>query len=68
MQSVVQDNRLQDVRTRLLKQINVTKKRINPIQANTFNAFFLITSKNTKVSYVLSCSNHLETVIYKILI
>ncbi len=37
MQSVVQDNRLQDVRTRLLQEINATKKRINPIHHPLFN-------------------------------
>ena len=37
MQSVVQDNRLQDVRTRLLEEIKATKKRINPVHHPLFN-------------------------------
>ena len=37
MQSVIPDNRLQDVRTRLLEEIKVTKKRINPVHHPLFN-------------------------------
>ena len=37
MQSVVQDDRLQDVRTRLLEEIKATKKRINPVHHPLFN-------------------------------
>ncbi|MGA8563159.1 MAG: hypothetical protein WB587_00255 [Nitrososphaeraceae archaeon] len=37
MQSVVQDNRLQDVRIRLLEEIKATKKRINPVHHPLFN-------------------------------
>ena len=37
MQSVVQDNRLQDVRTRLLEEIKATKKRYNPVLHPLFN-------------------------------
>jgi hypothetical protein len=37
MQSVIPDNRLQAVRARLLEEINVTKKRINPIHHPLFN-------------------------------
>ena len=33
MQSVVPENRLQDVRTRLLEEIKATKKRIHPVRA-----------------------------------
>ena len=37
MQSVIPDNRLQDVRARLLEEIKATKKRINPIHHPLFN-------------------------------
>ena len=37
MQSVVQDNRLQDVRTRLLEEIKATRKRIHPVLHPLFN-------------------------------
>ena len=37
MQSVIPDIRLQEVRTRLLEEIQATKKRIHPVHANTFN-------------------------------
>ena len=37
MQSVIPDNRLQDVRTRLLEEIKATKKRINPVLHPLFN-------------------------------
>ena len=37
MQSVVQEIRLQDVRTRLLEEIKATKKRINPVLDPLFN-------------------------------
>jgi hypothetical protein len=37
MQSVIQDNRLQAVRTRLLEEIKATKKRINPVHHPLFN-------------------------------
>ena len=37
MQSVVQDSRLPDVRTRLLEEIKATKKRINPVLHPLFN-------------------------------
>ena len=42
MQRVVQDNRLQDVRTRLLDEIKVTKKRINPVH----HPLFILTMQN----------------------
>ena len=37
MQSVVQDNRLQDVQTRLLEEIKATKKRIHSVLHPLFN-------------------------------
>ena len=37
MQSVIQDNRLQKVRTRLLEEIKATKKRIHPDLDPLFN-------------------------------
>jgi hypothetical protein len=37
MQSVIPDNRLQAVRTRLLEEIKATRKRINPILHPLFN-------------------------------
>ena len=37
MQSVIADNRLQEVRRRLLEEIKATQKRIHPVHANTFN-------------------------------
>ena len=37
MQSVVQDNRLQDVRTRLLEEIKTTRKRIHPVHHPLFD-------------------------------
>jgi hypothetical protein len=37
MQSVIPDNRLQDVRTRLLEEIKTTKKRIHPVLHPLFN-------------------------------
>ena len=37
MQSVVQDNRLQDVRTRLLEEIKATRKRVHPVLHPLFN-------------------------------
>ena len=37
MQSVIPDNRLQAVRTRLLEEIRATKKRINPVLHPLFN-------------------------------
>jgi hypothetical protein len=37
MQSVIPDNRLQAVRTRLLGEIKTTKKRINPVHHPLFN-------------------------------
>jgi hypothetical protein len=37
MQSVIRDNRLQAVRTRLLEEIKATKKRINPVHHPLFN-------------------------------
>ena len=37
MQSVVQDNRLLDVRTRLLEEIKATKKRMHPLHHPLFN-------------------------------
>ena len=37
MQRVIPDNRLQDVRTRLLEEIKVTKTRINPVHHPLFN-------------------------------
>jgi hypothetical protein len=37
MQSVVQDNRLLDVRTRLLEEIKATKKRMHPVHHPLFN-------------------------------
>jgi hypothetical protein len=37
MQSVVQDNRLEYVRTRVLEEIKATKKRINPVLHPLFN-------------------------------
>ncbi len=46
MQSVISDNRLQEVRTRLLEEINATQKRIHPVHANTF-----INSMNNKIDH-----------------
>ena len=37
MQSVIPDNRLLEVRTRLLEEIKATQKRINPIHHPLFN-------------------------------
>ncbi len=37
MQSVIPDNRLQEVRTRQSDEIKATQKRIHPAHANTFN-------------------------------
>ena len=37
MQSVIPDNRLQEVRRRLLEETKATQKRIHPVHANTFN-------------------------------
>ena len=37
MQSVIEDNRLHDVLTRLLEEIKVTKKRIKPVHHPLFN-------------------------------
>jgi len=37
MQSVIPDNTLQDVRTRLLEEIKATKRRINPVHHPLFN-------------------------------
>jgi hypothetical protein len=37
MQSVIPDNRLQAVRTRLLEEIKATKRRINPVHHPLFN-------------------------------
>jgi hypothetical protein len=37
LQSVVQDNRLRDVRTRLLGEIKASQKRINPVHHPLFN-------------------------------
>ena len=37
MQTVIPDNRLQDVQTRLLEEIKATKKRINPVHHPLFN-------------------------------
>ena len=37
MQSVIPDNRLQAVRTRLLEEIKSTKKRTNPVHHPLFN-------------------------------
>ena len=37
MQSVIPDNRLQAIRTRLLDEIRATKKRINPVHHPLFN-------------------------------
>jgi hypothetical protein len=37
MQSVIQDNRLQAVRTRLIDEIKATKKRTNPVLHPLFN-------------------------------
>ncbi len=37
MQTVIVDNRVQEVRTRLLEEIKATQKRIHPVHANTFN-------------------------------
>lgn len=37
MQSVIQDDRLQEVRRRLLEENKATLKRIHPVHANTFN-------------------------------
>jgi hypothetical protein len=37
MQSVIPDNRLQDVRRRLLEEIKATKKRIHPVLHPLFN-------------------------------
>ena len=37
MQSVIPDNRLQAIRTRLLNEIRATKKRINPVHHPLFN-------------------------------
>ena len=37
MQRVIPDNRLHDVRTRLLEEIKATKKRINPVHHPLFN-------------------------------
>ena len=37
MQTVIPDNKLQAVRTRLLEEIKVTKKRINPVHHPLFN-------------------------------
>ena len=37
MQSVIPDNRLQAIRTRLLDEIRATKKRINPVNHPLFN-------------------------------
>jgi hypothetical protein len=37
MQSVVQENRLQDVRTRLLEEIKASQKRINLVHHPLFN-------------------------------
>ena len=37
MQRVTPDNRLEDVRTRLLEEIEVTKKRKNPVHHPLFN-------------------------------
>jgi hypothetical protein len=37
MESVIADNRLQEVRRRLLEEIKATQKRIHPVHANTFN-------------------------------
>ncbi len=37
MQTVIPDNRLQEVRTRLLEEIKATKKRINPVHHPLFN-------------------------------
>ena len=42
MQRVIPDNRLHDVRTRLLEEIKATKKRINPVHHPLFN----LTMKN----------------------
>jgi hypothetical protein len=37
LQSVIPDNRLQAVRTRLLEEIKATKKRMNPVLHPLFN-------------------------------
>jgi hypothetical protein len=37
MQSVIPDNRIQDVRSSLLEEIKLTKKRIHPVHGNTFS-------------------------------
>ena len=37
MQSVIEDDRLQEVRRRLLEENKATLKRIHPVHANTFN-------------------------------
>ena len=37
MQSVIPDNRLQAIRTRLLEEIKATKRRINPVHHPLFN-------------------------------
>lgn len=37
MQSVIPDNRLQAIKTRLLDEIRATKKRINPVHHPLFN-------------------------------
>jgi hypothetical protein len=37
LQSVIPDNRLQAVRTRLLEEIKATRKRINPVHHPLFN-------------------------------
>ncbi|MEP6576896.1 MAG: hypothetical protein ABJB85_10755 [Nitrososphaerota archaeon] len=46
MQSVISDNRLQEVQTRLLEEINATQKRIHPVHANRFN-----NSMNNKIDH-----------------
>ena len=37
MQTVIPDDRLQEVRRRLSEEIKATQKRIHPVHANTFN-------------------------------
>ena len=48
MQTVLPDNKLQAIRTRLLEEIKATKRRINPVHHPLFN----LTMQN-KIDYVI---------------
>ena len=60
MQSVVSDNRLQAVRTRLLEEITATKKRINPVHHPLFN--LTVQNKIDHANRILRLMDHYPNV------